>query len=207
MTTTRTTQTNSDRQQVASNKPTPRQMRYLRELAMQRGESFTTPRTKAQASAEIQRLKARRPTPHADARRELRQVADDMATRRGDDAQVQLDYETRGYGSSATWASSASPAGGDAENAATRTPATRPAVELGRYTTSADGERIVRVQRIRGVVRLTDVPADPRGRRYLIERGLTSRAELDAVVADYLEQAAALDAIPAARMALDEETA
>jgi len=207
MTTTRSTQTNSGTQQAASNKPSPRQMRYLRDLAMQRGESFTPPRTKAQASAEIQRLKKRRPTPRADVRRELRQVSDDMATRRGDDAQVRIGYETRGYGSSATWASAEPLHSTDAEEASTRTPATRPAVELARYTTTGDGERIVRVQRIRGVVRLTDVPASPHGRRYLIERGLTSRAELDAVVADYLEQAAALDAIPAARTGLDEATA
>jgi len=87
------------------------------------------------------------------------------------------------------------------------TPATRPPVELARYTASGEGERVVRVQRIRGVVRLTDVSAAPHGRRYLIERGLTSRAELDAVVADYLQQAALLDAIPAAGPAADSETA
>ena len=206
MTTTRTTQTNSDRQQVASNKPSHRQLRYLRSLAMERGESFTPPRTKAQASAEIQRLKGRRATPRADVRRELRQISDDMAARRGDDARVRADYETRGYGSSATWASGA--VHPEAEEAApASTPATRPPVELARYTATAEGERIVRVQRIRGVVRLTDVPAAPHGRRYLIERGLTSRAELDAVVADYLQQAAVLDAIPAAGPVPDAETA
>jgi integrase len=149
--------------------------------------------------------KGHRATPRADVRREPRQVSDDMATRRGDDAQVRVDYETRGYGSSATWASSQHSGGADDEASAT-TPATRPAVELARYATTGGSERIVRVQRIRGVVRLTDVPADPHGRRYLIERGLTSRAGLDAIVADYLQQAAAMDAVPAAWTVLHEET-
>ena len=46
-------------------------------------------------------------------------------------------------------------------------------VELARYTISA-GERIVYGQRVLGIVRLTDVPADGAGRHYLIERGLTA---------------------------------
>jgi hypothetical protein len=70
-------------------------------------------------------------------------------------------------------------------------------VEQARYTITA-GERVIYGQRIRGVVRLVDVPAEGRGRRYLIERELTSMAELEAIVADYLEQAAHWDAIPAA---------
>ena len=69
-------------------------------------------------------------------------------------------------------------------------------VELARYTITA-GERVIYGQRIRGVVRLVDVPAQGRGRRYLIERELTSMAELEAIVADYLDQAAHWDAIPA----------
>jgi hypothetical protein len=39
--------------------------------------------------------------------------------------------------------------------------------ELGRYRISG-GERVVLGQRVLGVVRLSDVPADGRGRRYLI---------------------------------------
>ena len=70
-------------------------------------------------------------------------------------------------------------------------------VELARYTITA-GERVIYGQRIRGVVRIVDVPAQGRGRRYLIERELTSMAELEAIVADYLEQTARWDAIPAA---------
>lgn len=77
------------------------------------------------------------------------------------------------------------------------TAATNPPVELARYTISV-GERVIRGQRIRGVVRLVDIPAGDHGRRYLIERGLTSMAELEAIVVDYLGQAAAWDVIPAA---------
>lgn len=69
--------------------------------------------------------------------------------------------------------------------------------ELARYTVSA-GERIVYAQRVLGVVRLVDEPADGDGRRYVIERELTVMAELEALVADYLEQAQMWDVIPAA---------
>jgi hypothetical protein len=72
---------------------------------------------------------------------------------------------------------------------------TNPPRELARYRISA-GERIVVGQRVLGVVRLTDVPAEGRGRRYVIERGLTAMAELEAVVADYLIQAERWDAVP-----------
>ena len=70
-------------------------------------------------------------------------------------------------------------------------------VELARYTISA-GERVIYAQRVLGVVRLVDEPAAGDGRRYVIERELTVMAELDAIVDDYLEQAATWDVIPAA---------
>ena len=69
-------------------------------------------------------------------------------------------------------------------------------VELARYTISA-GERVIYGQRVRGVVRIVDAPARGRGRRYVIERELTAMAELEAIVADYLRQAAIWDTIPA----------
>ena len=78
-------------------------------------------------------------------------------------------------------------------------------VELGRYTISA-GERVLYGQRVHGVVRVVDVPAAGRGRRYIIERGLTSMAELEAIVADYLQQAAVWDAVPAEPVRLLERT-
>ena len=63
--------------------------------------------------------------------------------------------------------------------------------------TTGAGERVLYGQRVLGVVRVVDVPADGRGRRYIVERGLTSVDELDAIVADYLQQAAVWDAVPA----------
>jgi hypothetical protein len=42
-------------------KPTTKQLRYLRDLANSRGQTFRYPQTRAEASAEIRRLRARRP--------------------------------------------------------------------------------------------------------------------------------------------------
>ena len=69
-------------------------------------------------------------------------------------------------------------------------------VELARYTVTA-GERVIHGQRVLGVVRLVDDPVSGHGRHYVIERELTSMAELEAIVADYLAQAQMWDAIPA----------
>ena len=80
---------------------------------------------------------------------------------------------------------------------ATRARATHERVELARYTITA-GARVIYGQRVLGVVRLVDAPAATGGRRYVIERELTSMAELEAILADCLEQAALWDAIPAA---------
>jgi hypothetical protein len=46
-------------------------------------------------------------------------------------------------------------------------------------------------------VRLVDDPASGAGRRYVIEPELTSMAELDAIVTDYLQQAQLWDVVPA----------
>ena len=75
-------------------------------------------------------------------------------------------------------------------------------VELARYTV-ASGERVLYGQRVDGVVRVSDHPATGRGRCYLIERELEQEgpgayAALQALVADYLDQARLLDEIPMA---------
>jgi hypothetical protein len=75
--------------------------------------------------------------------------------------------------------------------------ATNERVELARYTIAA-GERVIYGQRVLGVVRLVDVPSSGHGRRYLIERELTVMAELEAIVEDYLDQAARWQVIAAA---------
>lgn len=75
-------------------------------------------------------------------------------------------------------------------------------VELARYRVSG-GERVLYGQRIRGVVRVTDRPATPAGRAFLVEReleqdGAGAHAALQALIADYLDQARVLDAVPMA---------
>lgn len=89
--------------QLAGPPPTARQQRYVRQLAMARGISFVPPRTRLEASRLIDQLKRRAPDAHADRRREICAVQDDMARRRGGDARVVEGLETTGYGSSATW--------------------------------------------------------------------------------------------------------
>jgi hypothetical protein len=90
---------------------------------------------------------------------------------------------------------------------AERRGATNPPVELGRYTIP-DGERVIYGQRVLGIVRLVDIPATGHARRYIIERELTVMAEVEAIVADYLDQAARWQLIPAAgACALAESTA
>lgn len=81
--------------------PSARQMRYLRDLAAQRGESFAYPQTAAQASAEIERLKGRRPSSATERRIERLEVSRTMAARGG--AATVRDSEITGYGSSARW--------------------------------------------------------------------------------------------------------
>jgi len=77
-------------------------------------------------------------------------------------------------------------------------------VELGRYAISA-GERVIYGQRVAGVVRLVDVPGGGHGRAYLIERELEQDglSALQALVTDYLAQAARLGDVPMAVSPLD----
>ena len=72
-------------------------------------------------------------------------------------------------------------------SAATTEPRVGERVQLARYTISA-GARVLYGQRINGVVRVTDKPASGHGRSFLVERGLTSNAELEALVADYISE-------------------
>jgi hypothetical protein len=73
-------------------------------------------------------------------------------------------------------------------------------VELARYTTGGGGERVLYGQRVDGVVRVTDVPGRAPGRAYLVERGLEQDGydAVKALVADYLQQAELLAAVPMA---------
>ena len=72
--------------------------------------------------------------------------------------------------------------------------------ELGRYSIPA-GDRILYGQRVNGVVRVIDRPADGGGRSFLVDRGLEEDGNeaLRALVVDYLHQAVSCQQIPMLR--------
>jgi hypothetical protein len=83
-------------------KPTAKQMEYLGDLAKRTGETFPFPTTRAQASAEINRLKRRPFLTSAERRREAFEARCRDGERHGDAAAVRED-EVAGWGSTATW--------------------------------------------------------------------------------------------------------
>jgi hypothetical protein len=180
-------------------RPTPRQLSYLKSLAERTGQTFTYPATSRDASREIARLKNARPSTRTERRVERKLIADQIAAGPDDAARVR-DDEISGHGSSATWTQNRPqnpPPGADPGPSATapKTPSVGERTELARYTV-AKGERILYGQRIDGIVRVTDRPAGEGGRAYLVERSIESTAELDALVADYLQQATQLGRPP-----------
>jgi hypothetical protein len=186
---------------------TPRQLSYLKQLADRCGQTFTYPHTAAQASREIQRLKLAKATSRTERYHERKQVADQIATGPIHDATRVHQDEISGHGSSATWTQNRdqAPAVPEPTPAPSRqTPAVGARNELGRYRTT-EGERIVYGQRIDGVVRVTDRPAGPTGRSYLVERELASHDELKALVADYLARAQKLGHVPMSIDPLESE--
>jgi hypothetical protein len=169
--------------------PTSRQLSYLRYLADETGTSFTYPKTKRQASDEIDRLRNLK----AGSPRVPRLREPSIATDPNVYATAARADEITGYGSSAHWSTT------NIKEPETlpKTPRVGPRVELARYTISA-GERVIYGQRIQGSVRLTDAPANGQGRSYLIEEKLQvdGNESMNALIADYVEQAGQLDAIP-----------
>jgi len=175
--------------------PTAKQLRYLRALAEQTGTSFTTPHSSTEASREICRLRGRRAS---DGR--YVEVPDDH------DGERQLIYATAPHpdelsrwGCGRGWQAH-SP---DLSPAGRARPSVGERMELARYRVAGE-ERVICGQRIDGVVRVTDRPAAGRGRAYLIERGIEQdgRSALEALVADYLEQARQLEQVPMASSVL-----
>jgi hypothetical protein len=174
---------------MSPSKPTARQLAYLRSLAESTGTSFTYPKTRQQASREIVRLRNLKP--------EMRRntLEDDTPAQA-----AQLTYaaapsseEITGYGSSAHWATTTVK---DPE----QIPATSRVgerVELARYRISS-GERVIYGQRISGRVRLTDRPADGRGRSFMVESDLQldGNDAINGLIGDYIEQAGELDSVP-----------
>lgn len=84
---------------IASNSlpPTHKQLAYLRNLAQHVGQTFTTPHTRLQASAEIRRLQAIRNTGFTFAELEAARDATDDAP-----CAVHA-FEIAGHGASTTW--------------------------------------------------------------------------------------------------------
>jgi hypothetical protein len=172
-----------------ASKPTRRQLAYLKSLADRTGQTFTYPQTGRQARAEINRLTHTKPSSRTERSVERKLIADQIAAGPIDAARVR-DDEIHGHGSTATWTQNherqpSTPPRRDTRSKATpRRPIVGERTELGAYT--IDGKRrLIIGQRIDGVVRVCDYP-EGQGRAYLIERALTNKAELDALVADYL---------------------
>ena len=172
-------------------------MRYLRDLADRLGQTFAYPATRHQASAEIRRLKAlasgRERNLYDTARRERLQTSRDMAEQFGGDSRHTADDVT-GYGSTATWSY-------PHQHRRRLTRRTNERVELARYrissgSASSAANASPRSRAPRRHPKRTRTPL-------LIERGLTSMRELEAIVADYLDQASRWDAIPVEPVCLD----
>jgi Domain of unknown function (DUF4326) len=275
-------------------KPTPRQLRYLRVLAQRSGTTFTTPQSIGEASRMIETMQQRKRTPTGEVRRERRAVSQDIATRRGDAAQVRPS-ELMGQGSSATWRRR-EPQAADARPRVVHCKRERYDVYVGRgrgsrwgnpFRTPRDGtreqviakyerwllrqpelmaalpelrgkvlgcwcapkpchadgllrlanedapppaepepaantasshkgephafaryrvgheRRLIVVQRIRGTVRVGDLPANGQGDRYLVADDLQTSGELNDLLLDYNNQIAKLGVVPASPAAID----
>ena len=165
-------------------------------LADRAGQTFTYPITREEASLQIARLKRAEPSTRTERRVERKLIADAIATGLTDSTRVR-DDELAGYGSSATWAHNQETKPADVGPPAARqmTPEVGARTELARYTVPA-GERVIYGQRVDGLVRVVDRPVAPGGRAYLVERGLETKSELDALIADYLTTSQQLNAIP-----------
>ena len=82
--------------------PTFKQLAYLRALADRTGQTFVTPRTSRDASAEIRRLKATPAESQHERKIERDEIAEAVGTGPQDSVRIAPD-EVTGYGISATW--------------------------------------------------------------------------------------------------------
>jgi hypothetical protein len=73
---------------------------------------------------------------------------------------------------------------------------------LGHYTVS-DEARVLVGRRIEGEVFVYDYPHDGRGRRYFVESGFESKAELAVLLADYRREADRLGSCPMSHEAIE----
>lgn len=91
----------NSKQHLTEQKPSPRQLDVLRDMAAERGVTYAVPRTAAQARAEFERLRSIPRSARAEARRELDAIRAALAS--GGDASAVRSEEIGGYGSSARW--------------------------------------------------------------------------------------------------------
>ena len=82
-------------------RPTAKQLAYLRALADRTGQTFAYPKTASQASREIRRLLKQKPSGRVERAIERREIADQIA--RGQYGTAPAVDEIDGYGSNATW--------------------------------------------------------------------------------------------------------
>jgi hypothetical protein len=173
---------------------TPRQIAYLKSLAGRTGTTFSPPRTRRQASCEIERLKRVQNTRgrHVEVQRPDDPGEQPYAT-------AVRPHEVSGFGSQATWRIT----GGALASPRSRRRRVGELTELARYEVRGI-QRVLYGQRIAGCVRVTDRPASGAGRSYLVERGLEldGYSALKALVADYIRQAQELGDIPMASSVL-----
>jgi len=170
--------------------PTSRQLGYLRALAARTGTTFAYPATRGEASAEIDRLRKLGKEP-----RVPRLEGGDLQTESLVYATAVQDHEVSGFGASATWRVSAF----NAPAPIAPRSQSKPRMELAHYSVTG-AERVLYGERLGACLRITDRPSCGSGRSYLVERELEpdGHGELEALLADYVEQARSLDAIPMA---------
>ncbi len=87
---------------MSSKPPTSKQLAYLRALAERTSQTFATPRTSRDASAEIRRLRAVPAESQLERRIEHDEIADAIGTGSEDSVRVTRN-EVTGYGSNARW--------------------------------------------------------------------------------------------------------
>lgn len=173
---------------------TPKQLHYIRSLAEQTGTTFTLPRTRREASCEIERLKALKATRGVyleTPRLELDPAEQPYATE-------QKPGETLGYGSSARRRDI--PSESEVPQAPRRMEGEP--LELARYETSRGEKRALYGIRVNGRPRIIDAAAEGRGRVYTIEEDLCERGgnlEVKGIVAEYIAEAKLLGRVPMAK--------
>lgn len=169
---------------------TQRQLRYLRALAERTASTFTPPRSRGEASREIQRLRGMPTEPRPPRLIDPPELESHLTYA----PEVQPE-EIEGYGSSATWRVSAPPT------------ATVPASarELASYALGAE-ERVLASEPVGPEIRIVDRPRSGPGLTYLVEREPAhyEECELEALLDDYLSQASQLERVPMAGAAIEQ---